>query len=185
MLFFAHLGLGAVCGVAVTEADKRMEPAEPIQLDYRLVLLGAILPDLLDKPLGELIFPGTFHSGKIFGHTLLVSACLVVAGSALYRSRKRTGVLSLGIGTTSHLLGDAMWNTAATFLWPLLGWFRPEEAAGTWFQRMLYYLSSPYIFFTEMAGILILLYLAYRAGLTEPGKLASFGRVGKLPVAPG
>ncbi len=185
MLFFAHMGLAAACGIAVSEADEMLagEGAEPLRLDYRFVLLGAILPDLVDKPLGELIFPATFQSGKIFGHTLLVSACLLVAGGAIYRSKRKAGVLSLGIGTTSHLLGDAMWNTAATLLWPLLGWFRPEEFAGTWFQRMLHYLSSPWIFFTEMVGFLFLMFLAYRAHLNNPRALGRFVKTGVLPVA--
>ncbi len=183
MLFFGHLGLGVVCGVGVTEADKLLEPSQPLQLDYRLVLLGAVLPDLLDKPVGELILPSAFHSGKIFGHTLLVSVCLLAVGGALYHSRRKTGVLSLGIGTTSHLLGDAMWKTTATLLWPLLGWFRPEEVTGSWFARMLNYLSSPFIFFTELTGLLLLVLLAYRAGLTSPAALGSFARHGTLPVA--
>lgn len=183
MLFFGHLGLGVACGVAVSEADSLLEPSQPLHLDYRLVMLGAVLPDLLDKPLGELIFPGAFHSGKVFGHTLLLSACLLMVGGALYHSQRRTGVLSLGIGTTSHLLGDAMWNTAATLLWPLLGWFRPEEVTGSWLARMLNYLSSPFIFFTEMAGFLLLMLLAYRAHLDSLSALGSFVRHGTLPVA--
>ncbi len=183
MLLFGHLGLGVACGVAVTETDKLLEPSQPLRLDYRLVLLGAVLPDLIDKPVGEILFPSAFHSGKIFGHTLLLSVCLLAVGAASYHSRRRTGALSLGIGTASHLVGDAMWNTATTLLWPLLGWFRPEEVTGSWLSRMLDYLSSPFIFFTEMTGFLFLLFLAYRAHLSEPGAAWTFLRSGKLPVA--
>ncbi len=184
MLFFGHLGLGAACGAGVSEADKLVRPeAEPLQLDFRLVLLGAVLPDLVDKPLGEIVWSSAFHSGKIFGHTLVLSACLLGVGAVLYHRRRRTGVLSLGIGAASHLLGDAMWYTTVTLLWPLLGWFQPEAVTGSWFARMLNYLSSPWIFFTETAGFLALVLLACRAHLTGPGAIGRFLRTGKLAVA--
>jgi hypothetical protein len=36
--------------------------------DIRLLILGSLLPDLIDKPLGHIILPE--NNGRIFAHTL-------------------------------------------------------------------------------------------------------------------
>ena len=39
-------------------------------LDYRFLLIGSLLPDLIDKPIGGIFFYQTFQNGRIFAHTL-------------------------------------------------------------------------------------------------------------------
>ena len=40
-------------------------------IDYRLVLIGSLLPDILDKPLWLIASGDIFLSGRTYGHTLL------------------------------------------------------------------------------------------------------------------
>jgi hypothetical protein len=65
-------------------------------IDYRLVAVGAVLPDVIDAPFGG---PRVMHS---------------VTASAV--------LLGLPIGTFLHLVLDFMWTQSRVFWWPFLGW---------------------------------------------------------------
>ena len=86
------LGTGAAWATARLLADSPAgvetgggpdRDAHPI--DYRLVAAGAILPDLIDKPLGIYLLRRQLGSGRIYGHTLLFGLVLVAGGSLLDR----------------------------------------------------------------------------------------------------
>ena len=91
-----------------------------------------MLPDLIDKPMGQFLFQDTFSNGRIFGHTLLFSALILIASIILYYSRRRsTGLLCLPFGSIMHLILDGMWLTPSTLLWPLYGWqFEKVDLSG-------------------------------------------------------
>ncbi len=82
-------------------------------IDYRLVVVGSLLPDLLDAPFG----------GARVMHTVLASAVLLVGVMLATRHRRqaRRRLLAVPIGTFLHLLVDGMWTRAETFWWPFLG----------------------------------------------------------------
>ncbi len=48
------------------------------------IVIGSLLPDIIDKPLGRIILAETIGSGRIFAHTLLFGALLGLAGYYLY-----------------------------------------------------------------------------------------------------
>ncbi len=50
------------------------------RVDYRLILLGSLLPDTIDKPVGLLILRDFFSNGRIFGHSFLFSLLILAAG---------------------------------------------------------------------------------------------------------
>src|SRR3989442_7737282 len=60
MFLLGHLGIGL--GLAWVLSRK-----SPTRIDYRLVLFGAILPDLIDKPLAYV----TGLDSRIWAHTFL------------------------------------------------------------------------------------------------------------------
>jgi len=86
---------------------------------------GAILPDLIDKPLGYLLLGGNLHQGRIFCHTLLFA--LLVLATAVLMGRQKAGGLPLvfAAGFLLHQLLDQMWLTPVHWLHPLLGPFPP------------------------------------------------------------
>ena len=125
MYFFAHLLAGILLGVllAYLLRDSRLIPA---------CALGSILPDLIDKPVGLLLFPEIFGTGRIFGHALLVVGLVLFIGILVYTRYPRTGILLLALvaGIFTHQVLDAMWLQPANWYWPTLGSFTREVPAG-------------------------------------------------------
>jgi len=122
MLLFGHLGvtLGIFFGLGI------FIPRLRTIIDPRYLAIGALLPDLIDKPIGEVIFASTFANGRIIGHTLLFSFLLFLIGLYVYEKRRDIRVLSLTAGSLFHLFEDQMGTDPQTFLWPLFGWSFPR-----------------------------------------------------------
>lgn len=98
----------AGCSIVIVRAVFR----DP-RIDYRLVALGALLPDLVDVFLG----------GARYAHTLVASVgLLAVVMLATRRGRPaRRRFLALPIGTLCHLVLDGVWTRRHLFWWPLFG----------------------------------------------------------------
>jgi membrane-bound metal-dependent hydrolase YbcI (DUF457 family) len=104
-----HLGVGAAL-VYVTLGRRR--------IDYRFILLGAILPDIIDVPL-SFVFGWPGHRGP--AHTLLAVVVVTVLVLVAFRGQRRLSWFGLGVGWLTHLVGDGMWLVPRTFLWPAFG----------------------------------------------------------------
>jgi inner membrane protein len=165
-----HLGLAAL--VTYVSLGRR-------RIDYRFVLLGAVLPDLVDPGLGLVLFSGS--SGRGIAHSLLavmvVFAVIVVA----FRGSRRLAVFGLGVGWLLHLVGDGMWQVPRTFLWPAFGTAfatRPAEPY-TW---ALF--TDPgahlWVWAGEIAGALILVWFFVAFRLGQDDRLRIFLRDGLL-----
>jgi len=105
-------------------------------IDPKYLVIGALLPDLIDKPLGRVIFASTIANGRIVGHTLLFSIFIFLMGLYLYEKRRDVRVFSLAIGSFFHLMEDQMWKTPKTLFWPLLGLRFPKDYtdnSGIWY----------------------------------------------------
>ena len=109
MLLLAHLGFttGAV-GISQRFVLKR-------HLDYRLIALMAILPDLVDRPLHVFVIPGA-QSGRLFAHTLIFSVVLLAGLVVIRRDLWIYSILPL-----FHVLMDFQGMSAQQFFWPFLG----------------------------------------------------------------
>jgi hypothetical protein len=113
----AHMAV-AVGGV---KAIEKLFPASHKPLDYRFAALGALVPDLIDKPLERLGIAGV-PDGHTFAHTLLFSSLLIASGVLLARKRRDPRLLLLGLGSLTHLLVDPVVVYPRTLFWPLFGW---------------------------------------------------------------
>lgn len=144
MLLFAHLGLAL--------ASARITP----RADLIFVAIGSMLPDIIDKPLGDVIY-GTPNMGRIFAHTLLFLLLLGIA--ALYAHDLR--LASLCGGVLTHLIFDSMWNSPTILFWPLLGDFPPAPYLDTmsYIQMLLLGLRQPMVLIPEILGLTYLIYL--------------------------
>jgi hypothetical protein len=140
-------------------------------IDYRLVLVGSLLPDILDKPLWFFSVNDFFPSGSDYGHTLLFNLVLLICGLILIRYNKPF-LLVISLSSLTHLVLDNMWNNPTT----LLGSFQVVETAN-WLPRILDTLfTDPGTYIPEAAGLLIILLLGYR--LMASKKIIRFIRTG-------
>jgi inner membrane protein len=89
------------------------------RIDYRFVLLGSVLPDLVDGAVGAFVYDGP--SGRGAAHSLLVVVLVAVAVILGFRGERRLAVFGIPVGWLLHLVGDGMWSAPRTFLWPAFG----------------------------------------------------------------
>lgn len=73
-------------------------PRLRVIIDPRYLAIGALLPDLIDKPIGRVIFASTLANGRIIGHTLLFTLLIALTGVHLYEKRKDSIRLVLASG---------------------------------------------------------------------------------------
>lgn len=109
MLLLAHVGYST----GAVRISQRFALRRP--LDYRLVVLMAILPDVIDRALYAFIIPGA-EGGRLFAHTLLFNLVLLAVLVAIRRDLWIYGVLPL-----VHLLLDLGSLSADQLFWPFLG----------------------------------------------------------------
>ena len=94
MFVFGHLGvtLGVVfLALRLLKLRTKLEIKFNRRL-YLFVFTGSLLPDLIDKPVGEILLAGSISNGRIFAHTLLFNFLLLLFCLWLYkRSGSREG----------------------------------------------------------------------------------------------
>lgn len=137
-------------------------------LDYRFLLLGSLLPDIIDKPLG-LAF---LVNGRSICHTLLFTMLILAAGTCVFIARKSPGLFCVALGCIAHILLDAMWLNPNTFFWPLFGWSFPSNniSIGPWVESLFFDLiTKPSEYIPEIIGIFMLAYFYF--GLKGNGKI--------------
>lgn len=134
-------------------------------IDHRVLVAGALLPDVVDAPFG----------GARVAHTVLASAALLAVVMLATRGRRhaRRRWLALPIGTFVHLLADGVWSNAKTFWWPFLG------------GRLNGRLPSldhgvAVAVVEELAGLAAVVWFVRRFRLTEPARRTTFLRTGRL-----
>jgi len=205
MLLFGHVGItlgatlaahgtAALGALALRREGRAVEPAAsaaaPIigrrrvssparWIDYRLILLGSLLPDIIDKPLAIWLHVG---SGRGIAHTLVFAGLLAFAGLLVYAWRRGIGLLCLCFASMMHLVLDDMWLNPRTLLWPAYGWPFQGTDTGLWasLRSWLNTLASePGAYLPEIAGA-SLLGVFVLVILARPGGPTSFIRRGWL-----
>ena len=164
-MLFWHLGLAATI-VYVTLGRRR--------IDYRYILVGAFLPDIVD---GALIAASVVESDSGRGPAHSITAVIVVALVIMLglRGELRQAVFGISVGWLLHLVGDAVWSAPRTFLWPAFGGVfesTPREPYSLdLFTDPLAYLG---VWAGEVIGLLVLawFWVAFRLG--EDGRLKLF-----------
>jgi hypothetical protein len=133
-------------------------------LDYRLIGLGALLPLLIDAPLGY----------YAYGHSLVVAvvALGLVMLVTIGRPRLvRRRVICVPIGWLCGLVLSGAFLHDVSFLWPLLGSDFPDDS-----------LVPPFtvLVLLESAGVAVTIWAWGRFGLRDPAVRADFLRQGRL-----
>ncbi|MBI0584296.1 MAG: metal-dependent hydrolase [Methanomassiliicoccus sp.] len=165
MLVFCHLLIGTAIGLMVYRLSG-------VRAAVPLAALGAILPDIIDKPLGHIFLQGTLDSGRIYAHTLLFLGLVAVAGLAAWKAKGTPLLAAVALGAGSHLLLDGMWANPTTLFWPALGPFTPYHYPDYFGNAVIVELSSPLEWLFALSCVVILTAL-YRDKLGSRGQEAA------------
>ena len=167
-MIFWHAGLTMLIVWFVMRGNPRV--------DYRIVAIASLLPDIVDKPLGRLIFKQQYESGRIFGHTLLLNVAFFCVLFFMRGRAKRTFVL-VPISSLLHLAEDGMWSDPRIFWWPLFGAFPRDPVQGGAFAFLVPTTGS---LMQEAAGLAVIAWLLASHGLLNRDGVRSFLRTGHL-----
>lgn len=152
------------------------------KVDVRFLLIGAILPDLIDLPIGTLILADRYSTGELWSHSLVVPTIyMIIVILATRRGRQRRAWMALGVGWLFHLVIDAMWVNQEVFLWPFFGWEIPPGEAPFWPLAWERALSDPWRWITEAIGLGYLVWLWIALGLSDAGRRQTIRETGRLP----
>ena len=154
MFALGHLGIGKKLAA---RPFRHFSPG-----DKRAFFVGALLPDLIDKPLyyipawvtgREGAAAGILSGTHLFGHTGLFLGVLAVAALAT-RSRP---LRALAIGVTTHFVLDfvGLSMNLGTLLWPLFGWHFPTNPLRSLGAHLRTFFN-PITFIGEVLGAAIL-----------------------------
>ena len=165
MLLFGHIGITLGIFYLLNLRLKR-------DIDYRFLIAGSLLSDIIDKPLGNIVLFNLLNNGRIIGHTLLFAVILAAIG--LYRKR----IVYLAGGVFAHLVLDRMWGDPQTLLWPLLGDFVRRDFRFTDIINSFY--ADPINYIGEMVGFAVVIFLIVRHRLYLKEKIKSFLKTGRL-----
>jgi len=166
-MIFWHTGLTTVIVWFVMRGNPRV--------DYRIVAVASLLPDIIDKPVGRIFFKERFGSGRLYAHTLLLNVALFCVLFFMRGRAKRQFVL-VPISSLLHLAEDGMWSQPKTFWWPLFGTKFPiDRTVHSW----AHYLR-PGAIAQEVVGLLLLAWLFGSHGKLNREGLANFIKTGRL-----
>lgn len=153
------------------------------KVDVRFLLVGAVLPDLVDLPLGTILLADTYATGELWAHSLVVpSLYIAIVLVATRRGRKRRAWMALGVGWLFHLLLDGMWLDQEVFLWPVFGLDIPSGEGPFWQLAWSRALSDPWRWVLEAVAVGYLSWLWFAVGLNLPDRRSTVVETGRLPT---
>ncbi|HEX3622592.1 MAG TPA: hypothetical protein VHT97_09770 [Acidimicrobiales bacterium] len=134
--------------------------------DYRMVVVGALVPDVVDAPFG----------GARLAHTLMGSVAVLTGVMLATRGRRhlRRSLLALPIGMFAHLVADGMWARTDTFWWPFFG----RSLTG---RLPALDHGVAVLVMEELVGAVLVAWCWRRFRLSDPAVRATFLRTGHLP----
>ena len=155
MLILGHLVIGLIIGFILYEIFH----ARSIIV---FCAIGSVLPDLVDKGLGHIVFSSTLDNGRIFFHSIGIVVLFAVMGLIVWKYYRSFAFLVVGFGVLVHQAVDIMWKDPVTWYYPLLGPYPADFSPDYFGQAILAELTSvsEWVFFI---AILVLVYGLYRS----------------------
>ena len=149
------------------------------RIDLRLLFVGSLLPDIVDKPVGQFFFRDVFSNGRVLCHTLLFLIIVTLAGLWLHRRYAKNWLMVLAFCILTHLICDQMWRSPRTLLWPIYGFSFDRMDLTHWVSNLLYALqTNAQVYVPELVGLVILVWFA--AELVHRGRVISFIKTGRV-----
>ena len=151
-------------------------------IDYRLLALAAMGPDLIDKPLAAIYFYRRYKAAVLFAHTLLVHAAVFIW--AVWR---RPSYWPYLMAFNGHAMLDRLWYFYDTWYWPFRGWrFHVWQKTGSeqsdikwayWYA----FTRRPELWGWELGGLVAGVWFVARHRLYRVERLLYLLKTGRLP----
>lgn len=144
MLPLGHIGVNFVILFRMVKTKR----------DFILLIIGSLLPDIIDKPLGLIVYHG-FGNGRLIAHTLIFNLVLFLL---IFIFKRR--LLIIPIASFLHLIGDKMWKEPKILFYPFLGDFpkKPIISLDGRLRTILNAYHNPIILFSDALGFTLLLF---------------------------
>lgn len=151
------------------------------KVDVRFLFLGALLPDLIDIPVGTLLLADRYSTSQLWAHSLLLpSLYMVFVLLGTRRGRRRRAFMAVGVGWLFHLLLDGMWVDQEVFLWPFFGDI-PAGDTPFWPLAWERAMSDPWRWGKEAFGLGYLIWLWKHLDLGDQRRRSEVLATGRLP----
>jgi inner membrane protein len=177
MIFFGHIGITTGIARFYEKIFKKNKLKNNLDIDYRFIILGAVLPDLVDKPIQAVVDRGIVLEGKLIGHTLLFALFFIIMGYICLKQKKNTKVLTVGICCLIHTILDIMWVFPNVYFYPIYGIRFPLHLDSSNLPAYAYMYLSFYKGF-EIIGLVIMAKCYYKS--IKYNGLIKFIKDGKL-----
>lgn len=153
--------------VGATVAFIRYAFRDP-NMDLRFLAVGAVVPDLIDLPIGIVVWD-TLATPRLGAHSLLFGSLVMVAVLiGTRRGHRRRQWMLLAVGILMHVLLDALWRQPETLWWPFLGSTFATSGFDTYGAYVRDLMTSPTMWAGELVGLAYLVWLSRRSGLANP-----------------
>lgn len=150
-------------------------------IDFRVVIILAVLPDIIDKIVGMIIFKDEIGTGRAVAHTAVfnVLITLIILAIVRYKLSNPLKIVFYTLPVWLHLTLDRIWESPKVVLWPLFGsdFPRSDVEIGDFFTMLL---SDNYVLAGEILGVILILFLLFRHKLYITTRLAAFIKKGKF-----
>lgn len=128
--------------------------------DLRYLLLGSLLPDIIDK---FLYLVTITDNSRTYGHTLLfaVGTLFLIMIVTNRNSTNRKSCLLVPIALLFHLLLDEMWMFKETLFWPIFdGLFSQQlSSANSLFELFIISINKAEVLIKELIGLVCLFFV--------------------------
>lgn len=154
-------------------------------MDLRWLALGALLPDIVDKPIGSVFWNDVFHAHRLFAHTLIlpVTALAAVMLATRRGTVARRAAIAVVLGWLVHLMLDGVWTSPEALLWPFFGLDFAQTTGSDLWSLVRDMIANPLVWAGEAVGGVYLIYL-WRRRLSEPGSVRRFLGDGRIGLGP-
>ena len=112
MFLLGHIGLAIILLFVILMITNKTDMI--YEIDLRIVAIFAILPDIIDKTVGIIIFSDTINNGRLFSHTLIFIIIFAIIYFMIIDSKAWVYIFPV----LMHQLLDQSWQDPATWFWP-------------------------------------------------------------------
>jgi hypothetical protein len=186
MFLFGHIGIAlGIMYLLVRFFSSYQKPrGRPFieQLDFRVILIGSMIPDIVDKLLGMVIFKEEIANGRILTHSVIILGILSISIVNLAQIKVKFSHLKFYIlPPFLHLFLDQLWEHPRTLFWPLLGsdYTKLDIEFGDYFTILL---SEPFVYITETIGAAVIITLFIRHKLYLKANFRAYLKKGTLKM---